>query len=557
MRDHDQQGALRVHAVAGTHVVLLGFDTAQAADLLGFAVEKTVLPHGTPEWLPNFLRRAENDRPGGSFRSRENPLQVFQWGDYGVEPGQRLRYRVHAVHGPPLALSDPAEVEVTTEQPGAGAHGIYFNRGVAGSQAYARKFANASPLDVPAARTWLSRGLEEALLEFIALATGPGFALRGALYEFSHPPVLRALREAAVRGADVGLVVSCPADSRFWPDHPGPANADAMREIERIAERRPFIRLATARRNTQSGIAHNKFLVLLDQGAPKAVWTGSTNITPGAIYGHSNVGHVVRDPVVADQFLSFWTQLKKDELRDPTRAWVEQNAPLPPLTMPIPHGTTTVFSPREGKAALEAYVGLIAGAAQSVFLTAPFGIGRPLETEMRTRRGKARYVLIDKPGNDMELLRADPDLQITAGAFLGEPGGYRQFMEEQLTGLNQHVQFIHTKYLLVDALTDDPVLVTGSANFSDASTVDNDENMLVISGDKRVADIYLTEFMRLFTHLRFRAAVGVRESDRRAPDPHDPDVQTPRHLEEDGRWATDYFSAGTPKARERLLFSGQ
>jgi phosphatidylserine/phosphatidylglycerophosphate/cardiolipin synthase-like enzyme len=48
-------------------------------------------------------------------------------------------------------------------------------------------------------------------------------------------------------------------------------------------------------------------------------------------------------------------------------------------------------------------------------------------------------------------------------------------------------------------------VVTGSANFSTASTNKNDENMLVIRGNTRVADIYLGEFMRIYNHLSFRA----------------------------------------------------
>jgi hypothetical protein len=47
--------------------------------------------------------------------------------------------------------------------------------------------------------------------------------------------------------------------------------------------------------------------------------------------------------------------------------------------------------------------------------------------------------------------------------------------------------------------------VTGSANFSTASTNQNDENMLVIRGNTRVADIYLGEFMRMYNHLSFRS----------------------------------------------------
>jgi hypothetical protein len=65
------------------------------------------------------------------------------------------------------------EVAVTTEAevgaiPAAGAaprHDIYFNRGVIGGQAYARRFQNEEPdRDRPTSppMTWLSRGLFEA-----------------------------------------------------------------------------------------------------------------------------------------------------------------------------------------------------------------------------------------------------------------------------------------------------------------------------------------------------------------------------------------------------------
>ena len=57
----------------------------------------------------------------------------------------------------------------------------------------------------------------------------------------------------------------------------------------------------------------------------------------------------------------------------------------------------------------------------------------------------------------------------------------------------------------MDPLGADPIVVTGSANFSKASTNDNDENMLLIRGNQRVADIYFTEFNRLFNHYYFRS----------------------------------------------------
>jgi phosphatidylserine/phosphatidylglycerophosphate/cardiolipin synthase-like enzyme len=90
------------------------------------------------------------------------------------------------------------------------------------------------------------------------------------------------------------------------------------------------------------------------------------------------------------------------------------------------------------------------------------------------------------------------------GAFLRDPvyQWVRETNARQLA-LNHHVSYIHSKILLRDPLGADPIVVTGSANFSAASTTDNDENMLVIRGNRRVADIYFTEFNRLFNHYSF------------------------------------------------------
>ena len=40
--------------------------------------------------------------------------------------------------------------------------------------------------------------------------------------------------------------------------------------------------------------------------------------------------------------------------------------------------------------------------------------------------------------------------------------------------------YVHTKFMLIDPLSEDPVVITGSANFSKNSLVNNDENMLLI-----------------------------------------------------------------------------
>ena len=92
------------------------------------------------------------------------------------------------------------------------------------------------------------------------------------------------------------------------------------------------------------------------------------------------------------------------------------------------------------------------------------------------------------------------------GAYIKDPVyHWAQETNAKLLQLNLHVAYIHSKFLLMDPLGSDPIVVTGSANFSKASTNDNDENMLIVRGDHRVADIYFTEFNRLFSHYYIRS----------------------------------------------------
>src|SRR4249920_2063671 len=99
--------------------------------------------------------------------------------------------------------------------------------------------------------------------------------------------------------------------------------------------------------STNRGSKLPKFLVLTNSDQPVAVWTGSTNLTQGAIFGHLNVGHLIHDPALAAQFVTYWTRLA-----DPAattgilRGWTELNNPVDLTSTSAPQGLTTVLSPR-------------------------------------------------------------------------------------------------------------------------------------------------------------------------------------------------------------------
>ena len=542
---------LKINVVAGTYVVLIGIGLkkADAKNLLGFAIHR--IDHGRCDegkWLEGMKVFKQSAASAGELVStRDFPIQGFLWQDFTAWPGADYTYRVVALQGLPGALVEhpglDVQCRIKTEAETGPKHSVWFNRGIAGSQAYARKFGTATPASVGTKATkWLSRGLEEALLSFIAGAKDQTFGLRGSLYEFKHPPVIEALVLAAQRCKDVKLVI----DMRVNASGPHASN---MANIA-AAGLTPHV---IPRRASPSSISHNKFLILLKKGKPVAVWTGSTNITPSGVFGQSNVGHLVKDAKVAQTYMAYWNLLAQDEENKALKPKVEALSPAPPLASA--KGTQCVFSPRANVSVLNAYRDLALGLKQAVFFTSAFGIGQEMGGAFDTLSTLPSYILMESKGSAAstkartdELLKVRSN-QIAIGGGLPSDlaNGYMRWMKElEKTGLTKNVHYVHNKFMLVDPLSADPMVVTGSANFSENSTTGNDENMLVIRGDTRVADIYVGEFVRLWRHYYFRDVMrrlGTRGA-------------TKSWLVPDDTWSADFYNPQSRKRFEQQVFAG-
>jgi phosphatidylserine/phosphatidylglycerophosphate/cardiolipin synthase-like enzyme len=555
VRQHLENGGLTVHAVAGNHAIFLGFDlTDEARDgCLGFAIHREDLTDHTSHWLSGFKTfQSQIPTPAltAVYRTETQPIQAMWWGDYTTKPAHQYRYTVVPRYGTPGALTSKdsvtATVEITTDDPSTGTHGIYFNRGVAASQAYVARFGDApdqlSPERRAEAMTWLSRGLHEALIAYITDGASASVAIRAAVYEFTEPTVLAAFAQAHAAGADVRIVYHAKGDE-------GAANEVA---IQAAVEAVGFDRSMLIPR-THPVIAHNKFIIRADRAddatiAPIQVWTGSTNLTQGGIFGHSNVGHLVRDAEVAQAYLGFWTELAGDPARPALHAWTDSHSAFDADAVGVP-GIHPVFSPRTALDPLDWYAVGFAGSPSSTHITLPFGLDdKHFETQLNAARtpGVLRFVLLDSKDNNQQLWSDDPLVQVAVGA-LGTPDSLSGWAAEHLTGFNKHALYLHTKILLIGPLTETPTTISGSANFSEASTQKNDENMLVITGDTEVADVYFTEYHRIFDH--FYARWWAQRLKQHAPDPHD-------YLTEDDSWQKPYWNRKSPKYARRLLYSG-
>ncbi len=549
MRRKAQTGGVTIQAIAGNHAVFFGLnlDTSRRKNCLGFAIHRTDHTEGEQYWLSGFKTFRSVvpfPHPETIYPSLLHPVQSFYWGDYTVKPKHRYTYRVVPRYGDPKDLVSKAGVEATVElstgDPDEGTHGIYFNRGVAASQAYARRFGN-TPRNLPPdlrneALEWLSRGLREALLKFIGKARSPKYALRAAVYQFSDLAVLEAFRKAHQEGADVKIVYHGT----------GGEGATSSKAIDKVHIR------SLVKARTRAPIGHNKFVVLCRRHGdgtlhPFAVWTGSTNMSEGGIFGHSNVGHVVRDPSIATRYLEYWDRLWDDPEPATLRDWANTRDPFSEPKVAADPGTQVFFSPRTGLGPLDWYASRF-GTEAFTGITVPFGLAKQFEEALSTSGNVLRFVLLNRRDNNQDAWASSRRIVIAVGS-LGGPDSLDRWAKETLTGLNRHALYIHTKVLLVDPLSADPTIITGSANFSEASTNRNDENMLVIRGDLDVADVYFTEYARLFNHFyaRYWAA------QLRSGDTDDGNVQS--FLREDDRWQRPYFTPGNQKYLQRRAYA--
>jgi phosphatidylserine/phosphatidylglycerophosphate/cardiolipin synthase-like enzyme len=536
---------LTVHAVAGTYVVLLGFNIrdGQRPGLLGFSIHRTDHTEQTAGWLLGALRFPSVPSDAGEeITTRIAPIQKFRWGDYTAKPNHRYTYRVEARYGPPQQLEtrDAVEVTVTTEDPlrvGPNGHQVHFNRSAAASQAYVRRFGDRDPDQFAdgSAHRWLSRGLEENLIAFIERARDSNDALYLCVYEFEKDSILAALRAAAKR--KVRLEIIYDAIVKFKTDKKTGKKTETgpRRENEKAIQKHKLGQYCTPR-NAIDAISHNKFIVHARNGQPLAVWTGSTNFTDGGIYGQANVGHAVDDPELARRFFDLHQELKGNPAAAASRASAQKHSPLP---APAGSALYPIFSPRKTTEAITLLAQHVDRAQSLVCFTCPFELHDEIEDALDDSDDPfLKFGLLDKRGNVVERVHKSSGARMAAAARLET-----QLDAWQKESFHHRGLYIHTKYFLIDPLSEHPVVITGSANFSRNSSVNNDENQLVILGDKAVADVYLCEFMRMYDHYAFRDFIKKTKAQPKK-----------RGLAENDSWTNKYFT-GQFDVRDRTAFA--
>jgi hypothetical protein len=337
--------------------------------------------------------------------------------------------------------------------------------------------------------------------------------------------------------------------------------------------------------NNSTHIGHNKFVVHVPPGgAPRSVFTGSTNWTSTGLAGQTNNALLIEDDGVAAAWLAYWKRMKDDELKVPRpfskaakdaqqgekfresnrksdivqlangatlTAWFSPNmlARRKPTSTkkaaPTPPDLATVYrlmrQTEEAILFLAFYPGqrgkdciigeaidiglkdkslLIAGAVSSPQAMPNYVPKKKDENDEIIEEGESPATFDD--GN-VSILRAS---RIDDRTMLGDFGA------EQLTARGSIGAIIHDKLVVIDPRSPNCHVILGSHNLGFKASYSNDENLVIVSGDRDLAEAYAVHILDVYDHYRFRAIENERKRKGKK--------QRSGFLETDGSWQEGY-----------------
>jgi PLD-like domain len=541
-------------AFADNDVITIAWSYGKRPDgCMGFAIYR-IDNKGNEEVLPSHaVFKGDSIKKGQ--KTSDFPVQKFYWKDVYARPiaektrNRKFRYKVVPLEGKPHALKPMAslphiisnEVEIAPAlSPDVSA---YFNRGLISTQHVSEalkgkpdKSSLLKQIGDPKnqLRADLSGDMVEALTGFLDRAKTSG-AIYAALYELGDAELIAGLKKLGKR---LQIVLSNSAAKKNGKVVD--ANQPARDLLEQSAKK-------MVNRIMPSGhIGHNKFLVYANgAGTPKAVLLGSTNWTPNGLCAQTNNTLVIDDDKLAQRYLDYWNKLAADTKAAGGEAKKLQGAALRKWDgagkeMKVDGASLeSWFSPNTPKARskgpnekrppdMDVVAGHIAKAKHAILFLA-FYPGTPSLANWAGQAARAnkdlfvRGCVTNKSASEgfyYELKGTSPPKKVKgqktkvmqdprvvgAEAFDGKliPNGWQKEI------LAAGFAIIHDKILVIDPFADDCVVVTGSHNLGHKASFDNDENLVIVQGNKKLAVAYATHVLDVYDHFSWRVQVKQR-----------------------------------------------
>jgi len=524
---------------------------------MGFAVYR-VDAAGTETPLPAVAVFPGMQRRKGQTTA-DCPIQKFYWKDVyarleAEKTGKRsYRYRVVPLQGKPghlvpmnvpQVISNAVEITPVLSQDLS----AFFNRGLISTQRVSRAFkgkpAKGALLEriakqIDPLRKSLSGDMIGALTGFLGRAKKSG-SIYAALYELGDEQLIKALEALGER---LHVVLSNPKATDAETGKNTDGNKKSRARLAKTAGE------LYNRMLPNNQIGHNKFLVYVNaQKKPVAVLFGSTNWTSTGLCAQTNNTVVVDDAPLAARYLAYWKKLAADTKSAGKNPKALQAAPLRTADATSKHfkltgdgGWTSWFSPNTPKLRgsnkdkekrppdMEEVAGLIAGAKQGVLFLA-FYPGSPSIADWAAQAQKQDKTLFVRgcvthpsaaesfyydlhgmtPPKKKKGVKAPPgkqDARVIAAKALdaksAPPGWLREI-------LNAGFAITHDKIVVVDPFSDASAVVTGSHNLGHKASFNNDENLAIVRGNRKLAQAYATHVLDVYDHFAWRFMVETK-----------------------------------------------
>ena len=539
-------------AFANNDVITVAWSFGQKLEgCMGFAVyridangKETALP--AVAVFPGFKRAATDT-------CEKFPIQKFYWKDVyarlvAEKTGERAyRYKIVPLTGEPGSLAPMHIPQVISNEVEISARisdtmHAYFNRGLISTQRISRALQGnpskkglldhiENPTD--ALRASLSGDMVEALTDFVARAKSGG-KLYAALYELHDQELVPLLEKA---GTKLSIVLSNAMQQEVRPAGAPKVELDGNQDARDRLTKTASAMFSRLLPNNQIG--HNKFVVYVDKtGHPRAVLFGSTNWTPTGLCAQTNNTVVLDNAKVAQRYLDYWKQLKADTQQAKTDAKALQGATLrtwdggsKDISLGADGQLRSWFSPNTPKLRSSStknekrppdmadVVKAIEGAKHAVLFLL-FYPGSPNVAQWAADAQRANKDLfvrgcVTNPSASesfyYELHGMTPpkggkgkqDSRVIAADALDEKSAPAGWMKEIL---NAGFAIIHDKVVVIDPFSDDCVVITGSHNLGHKASFNNDENLVLIRGNRKLAAAYASHVLDVYDHFAWRVA---------------------------------------------------
>jgi len=426
-------------------------------------------------------------------------------------------------------------------------------------------------------RASLSGDMVEALQDFIGRAKTGG-KLYAALYELHDEELVELLEKSRKK---VSVVLSNAMADEVNPKKSLQGKTKAKAKKKKVDGNLPARKRLTKtcakiynRLLPNNSIGHNKFVVYVDKaGKPRAVLLGSTNWTPTGLCGQTNNTIVLAHPEAAARYLQYWKALAADTVQAKTNPKKLQGAKLrtfggtarKAVTLGADGMMTNWFSPNTPKlrssntknekrpADMAEVVSAINGAKDAVLFLA-FYPGSPNVAQWAAaakKKNKDLFVrgCVTNPSASesffYELHGLTPpkkkkgektprkqDMSVVAAEALSAKSAPPGWLKEIL---KIGFAIVHDKIVVIDPFSKDRcVVITGSHNLGHKASFNNDENLLIVRGNRKLAEAYASHVLDVYDHFAWRVSQNNPKTKGDGTLSTKPDVWQERYFNADG-----------------------